>query len=251
METLVCRDCHLEKSLKDDFSRNACAKIGYAQPCKTCTNTRNRNRRAQKKAQDPDALFKEEKRLRDAWRSHNPEKRRAQWRRQYVKHGAKKLRALKELARTHPEILRARRQRTKQNVGARGRLLKVLAQHRRESLKRQLPADFTLEHERFMHQYWGFTCAVCGNQQGLLWTLSLDHWIPLSSPDCPGTVAWNILPLCNGQGGCNNRKHDKLPGVWLREAFSPRKARTIEKAIAAYFAKVKALWGDNGTLTLL
>jgi hypothetical protein len=113
-------------------------------------------------------------------------------------------------------------------------------QSARRALVRSLPATFTAEDERFMHQYWGFSCAACGNQEGFQWTLALDHWIAITAPDCPGTVATNIVPLCHGSGGCNNSKHNRDAQEWLIERFGARKARTIAKHIAAYFAIVKA-----------
>src|SRR5260221_119478 len=70
--------------------------------------------------------------------------------------------------------------------------------------KRELPNVFTSQDWRNALEYWGHRCAVCERPRGLWHTLSQDHWIPLSSPDCPGTDPTNILPLCCGTDGCNN-----------------------------------------------
>src|SRR5262245_36706706 len=74
----------------------------------------------------------------------------------------------------------------------------------RRARKRNLPDTFTIEERQFMLEYWHHACAICGNQDGFFWTLADDHWICITSPDCPGTVAENMIPLCHGKGGCNN-----------------------------------------------
>ena len=45
----------------------------------------------------------------------------------------------------------------------------VLSQAKRRARKKGLPDTFSHIQRRFMLQYWGYACAVCGNQQGLLW----------------------------------------------------------------------------------
>ncbi len=116
---------------------------------------------------------------------------------------------------------------------------KVLVHHhRRKARKRCLPDTFTAEQFAFLRQYWHYSCAVCGNEEGFLWTLALDHWIPLGSPDCPGTIVTNMILLCDGQGGCNNKKHDKAPLPWLQQTFGPRKAAAILRKIDTYFVLV-------------
>lgn len=119
------------------------------------------------------------------------------------------------------------------------RKLKRLVAHRRLARLKNLPDLFTLEDEHFMFQYWAYACAACGNQEGFKWTLALDHWIPLASPECPGTVPWNIVPLCHGKGSCNTTKLARNAHEWLVERFGTRKAATIEKKVAAYFALVR------------
>jgi hypothetical protein len=49
-----------------------------------------------------------------------------------------------------------------------------------------------------------------------------------------------MIPLCHGNGGCNNKKGRKDPGHWLVEQFGTRKAAQILKKIEAYFAVVRA-----------
>jgi hypothetical protein len=110
---------------------------------------------------------------------------------------------------------------------------------RRRARRRLLRVDFTVEHRRFMLNYWSYACAACGNQEGFEWTLADDHWIPIVSPHCPGTVYWNIVPLCHGEGGCNNMKGSKQAERWLKHRFGHRKAKQIAKAVATYFCEVQ------------
>lgn len=108
--------------------------------------------------------------------------------------------------------------------------------HRREARALQLAATFTAEQWRHCLEYWGHRCAVCGRQRGLWHTLAQDHWIPLVSGGA--YTADNILPLCHGDGGCNNRKKHSPPHEWLVRTFGKRKAAQIERRIHAYFATV-------------
>jgi hypothetical protein len=73
----------------------------------------------------------------------------------------------------------------------------------------------------------------------------MDHWIALSDPrpDNPGTVPTNIVPLCHGIGGCNNRKSNRDPVEFLETEFGVRRARQILTRINAYFAWVKEQGG--------
>lgn len=108
-------------------------------------------------------------------------------------------------------------------------------QSRREARKRALPATLTHLEWRRCLEYWNSRCAVCGRPQGLWHKLAQDHWIPLSSPECPGTVASNIVPLCHGENGCNNKKSTSDPHDWLLRTFGKRKAARIERRIREYF----------------
>jgi hypothetical protein len=124
-------------------------------------------------------------------------------------------------------------------------LISLRASTRRRKRCESLPETFTTEQQTFMLQYWGYACAACGNQEGFKWKLSRDHWIAVAAPDCPGTVATNMVPLCHGVNGCNNTKRHKDAHKWLLKRFGPRKAKKIEKAIATYFAIVKERFGHS------
>lgn len=113
----------------------------------------------------------------------------------------------------------------------------------RYARKHSLPVAFRVSDWRFALEYFGNCCAVCGRPAGLWHTLAQDHWIPLTpnynlKGDNPGSVPTNIVPLCHGLDGCNNRKHNNDPVVWLIDTFGPRKAKTINRRISRYFAAV-------------
>jgi hypothetical protein len=116
---------------------------------------------------------------------------------------------------------------------------------RRRARKQNLPDTWTAEQVDFMLDYWGHSCAACGNPKGLFWTLAYDHFIPLASPDCPGTIATNMIPLCHGRSSCNNSKRSSEAHAWLLRRFGPKKAAKIEKAIATYFAQVALVFTDQ------
>lgn len=108
-----------------------------------------------------------------------------------------------------------------------------------QAAKRALPNAFTSDAWMFALNYFGHCCAVCGRPQGLWHVLSADHWIPLTSPDCTGTVPSNIVPLCHGIAGCNNSKSNKNPQEWLRAKFSPHRAKQILARINVYFETLR------------
>jgi hypothetical protein len=122
--------------------------------------------------------------------------------------------------------------------------------HRYRARKRALPDSLDTNAVTFLFQYWQFACAICGREAGgLFHVLALDHWIPLSNPTCPGTVAWNILPLCHAKPGipsfphvpyCNNSKAAQDPVTWLKTKLGPRKANAKLRDIETYFALTKS-----------
>lgn len=110
---------------------------------------------------------------------------------------------------------------------------------RKRARKRELPNNFTSTNWESCLKYFEHKCAVCGRPAGLWHFIAMDHWIPLSSPNCPGTVATNIAPLCHhkqgGSDGCNNSKSSRDPIAWLTEQYGNAKANRIMNKIAEYF----------------
>lgn len=119
--------------------------------------------------------------------------------------------------------------------------------HRRRSREKNLPNTLTAtEWERCL-TYFDNCCAVCGKRADFWTIIALDHWIPISSPDCPGNVATNVVPLCHakpgvpsGEPACNLSKHHKLPQQWLIHRFGEQAAKEILQRIETYFEWVRA-----------
>lgn len=111
----------------------------------------------------------------------------------------------------------------------------------REARKRALPDGLTADEWAFALEYFEHRCAVCGRPVGFWHTLAQDHWIPMASDTTnnPGTVATNLIPLCHGNDGCNNSKHNRNPYEWLVSVYGKRKANQINKRIETYFTIVR------------
>jgi hypothetical protein len=101
--------------------------------------------------------------------------------------------------------------------------------------KRELPNTFTTQQWRTALDYWDHRCAVCERPRGLWHTVAADHWVPLTAPDCPGTMPTNIVPLCHGADGCNNSKGAKRPEVWLQQKLGKRRGNKKLAQINSYF----------------
>jgi hypothetical protein len=122
--------------------------------------------------------------------------------------------------------------------------------HNRMANKRKLPNDFAEADWQRALNYFEHKCAICGRPAGLWHTIAADHWVALADPrpNNPGTVAWNILPLCHGQDGCNNAKGKRDAIEWVVSKFGPRKAKRILVRIDTYFAWTKQ-FHDNPLVT--
>jgi hypothetical protein len=268
--TKTCTKCGESKPLKA-FHTQPHGKYGVKGQCRTCANVVRRQREARRTLEEKSHAAKSSKRRYHqnyeqrqqsmrAWRqknqdhlkqfdhnrrerqnllarlrrARNPAKKRAAhkaWResnKAYVKAANKAWRV------AHPEQLKTNNKNWKQHNRD-----KVIVLHaKRRARQEALPATFTDEQAQFARQYFHYACAVCGNEEGFQWMIGFDHWIPIVATNCPGTVATNMIPLCHGLGGCNNRKHDKDPHAWLLEQFGTRKAAAILRKIETYFAIV-------------
>jgi len=126
-----------------------------------------------------------------------------------------------------------------------GRRVTQAVRARHKYRKRTLVNTLTGDQWKAALDYFNHKCAVCGRDlYGLFHTAAMDHWIPLKSPSCPGTVATNIVPLCHategGEGGCNNNKGYTDARTWLVRSFGSRRAREVIEQIEAYFDWVRA-----------
>lgn len=118
-------------------------------------------------------------------------------------------------------------------------LVHKVSNNRRRARKLELPDTLTKVQWQRTLEHFGHTCAVCGRPEGLWHRLAIDHWIPLSSPDCPGTTVDNVVPLCHGIDGCNNSKGDTDPAIWLERRYGTKKARKILARINDYLASTE------------
>lgn len=109
-----------------------------------------------------------------------------------------------------------------------------IAHQRRRARREDLPDTLTEEQWQYALVYWGNGCAVCGERN----RIHADHWIALSIPECPGTIASNIVPLCRH---CNLSKHNRPPLKWAIKKFGESNGQLIIAKVEAYLAE----WSDR------
>lgn len=86
------------------------------------------------------------------------------------------------------------------------------ASARRRARVRGLQDRFTTDDQKRALSFFGNRCAVCSVAIGLSVKVNWDHWIPISSRICPGTVPSNMVPLCDS---CNKSKNAARPSTWI------------------------------------
>lgn len=112
---------------------------------------------------------------------------------------------------------------------------KRIMNQRRKARKRQLPDNLTREQWLNCLAWWHNCCAYCGKAADENHTIEAEHFIPLASPDCTGTIAGNILPSCKV---CNGSKNDSPPVEWINRKFKDRAAE-IRAKIQEYFDSLR------------
>lgn len=218
-----CRKCQELKPCSE-FNRSSRSKDGLKSQCKACTAQGNAARYAK-----PDVRAKHLEKCR-MW-SQSPK-------------GIASRKATQQKERLDPEKVARRKKldRTRRDTPE-GHAKRLVYMSRHRARKRSLPDNFTdtdwLQAKDYFSIGGVHCCAVCERPQGLWHTLAQDHWIPFTSPVCPGTVVENIVPLCHGLGGCNNSKSNRDYHEWLVEQHGECKARKIERRIEAYFEWVR------------
>jgi hypothetical protein len=244
----TCSKCGCEKPVTPEYwSRHHRGKYGVRGICKACRAERERRRRVE----DPSIKERERARRatphRIAWKK---KYMRAYFRSERYKDWDKRRNKTRRDTPAYITYEKRRRQtaRYKQTRIAyakrfystpRGKAVMHAKNQRRAALVRALPSDFSAGDWARAVEYFNGRCAVCDRPPGLWHTLAADHWIPLTHPDCPGTVPTNIVPLCHQDGGCNNHKSSKHPEQWLVETFGMRRAGEILERINAFFEWVK------------
>lgn len=204
-------------------------KSGLCPWCKACTKSYNKEYRSRS-----DAKIAQRERLRK-WRVDNRERDRATARARYAKNPLRQLQSNHLWTENHRE-----QHRSLNREWFRIHRHKAQVYHsRRRARELDLPNQFAIADWDRAIGYFNHRCAVCGRSPDEQTTLAADHWIPLASPECPGTLPTNIVPLCHGVGGCNNSKHDQPPKAWLERRYGSAMAQEIIERVEAYFAWVK------------
>jgi len=221
---------------------------GFSSRCKLCT----RRRKSLWKQSHPEQVAEQKRRY---WAKH-PNKRLEQRDRARERQGYKKLLRAEQKRRTKLEKERlARIKHVQSYVDRARRMLHGLEmarirererKHRRNALKRRLPADFTPKDWRYALEYFDHRCAICRRSTDHGRVLAHDHWIPLSKYG--SFTPRNIVPLCHGVDGCNNKKLAKDPHDWLVKEFGPSEALMIEQRIYNFFQTVRG--ANLGTVEL-
>lgn len=210
-----CRVCqHWKPADLDHFSARSSNSTGLNSMCKECAVHSNAKTRDQRRA---DPVKREIDRIRSnkagkEWNKRNREK-------------------VRQRARAYQQANKEK--------------MRILTR-RRQARKKSLPDTLTEKEWQFALDYFGGCCAYCGKPAGLFDVLCVEHYVPISSPDCKGTTADNCLPACHGGiKSCNNLKHDKDPETWILSHFGKREGRKIIKRIADYFATVRSAKGQT------
>jgi hypothetical protein len=251
-----CYKCKQElPATLDYFSKK---NDGLASLCKECAKIEAKKYYRKYKETDPDSLREKGNERKRKWRKENPEKYTAERQR----HMANNLEKERERCRLYrrkkyqesPDEVRAKnRQWAKENpisVHERNQRFRAnnpqyskIKNAKRKARKQSLPDNFTAQDWQRALDYFNDCCAVCGCPAGLWHTIAADHWIPLTSPNCPGTIPTNIIPLCHaqkdGEGGCNNSKYNREPEQWLTEKYGKRKAQQVLDRINTYFEYIR------------
>ena len=235
----LCRKCGKEYPATVEYFRIS-RHGNLSSPCRACYAE---IKRAWRKA-NPDKVrqhkSESQKRNRDGanrryqrWLDKHPGSRAAQYRndpeptktRAHAWYVANKERAaIANKARNQrPEIKARKREQSRGKYNPNHRLVVV----RYRARKRNLLDTFTASEWEFALRYFGHACAYCGSTE----RITADHFIPLNSPECPGTVAGNMIPAC---GHCNSSKCDRDPVAWLVERFGDYRAHEILAIIGAY-----------------
>ncbi len=211
--------------------------------------------RAGRKAHN-DATREQDRQRRRNWRQANPDKVTTQKKRSHERNREHDLARSKRWRDSNLE--HAREVCRDAYYQDRGKYIRkaMLNTIKRMARKRNLPDMFTDADWQRALEYFGGCCAICGRPAGLWHTIAMDHWIPLSAHDCPGTVASNIIPLCHGIDGCNNSKGNRNPVTWLTAKLGKTKAGRKLVEISAYLDSVRESTarlnptGDSRALTI-
>lgn len=220
--TPQCRACRKAAWAKNADKYNEKSRAKWAAN-RDEINARKREQRA--------ARGEEYRAVKRKWKQANRDRLNARARQQYAEDPEKfKQRADKWKAANPDKVSEKQRRYRKENAD-KVRSWARVNQHKRNARKAELPNTFTWEDWQKCLDHFGGRCAVCNCPPDLFHALEMDHWIPLSSKECPGTTPENMIPLCIS---CNSGKRDRKAEEWIVEKFGRRKGKTIINRIVAY-----------------
>lgn len=235
----TCTKCLQEfPSTTEYFHHSKISPDGFKPWCKVCTAARNRQRYIQNR----ERIMEVNRRWREAnpekqaeasrnWQKAHPERVIENSRQWYIANRERDNKRAKQYQTANRERIAAKLRQRRRDNPDKARVYK----QRRKARERSLPDTLTHDQWQRALQYFNGCCAVCGCQLRDLFGVVVphaDHWIPLASPECPGTTATNMLPLCNS---CNQTKNDIMPRKWLERKYGKRKAKQILGRIEKYF----------------
>jgi hypothetical protein len=228
MNTKKCRQCgDIFPATLEYFYAKKSGRYGLTGRCRHCLCLKTRewvkNNPERKKQQDKDYAAKHPERMAETkrrWVENNPEK---------------KLKASRDYRKRNPGQNTPTATKWRLLNPDNTRAIKL----RRRAKERSLPNQFTAQDWQIALNHFDGRCAVCGRPAGLWHTLAADHWTPITADNCPGTVPGNIIPLCQGQDGCNNSKSNREPIEWLISRVGKQKAQAILERINRYFESVR------------
>lgn len=91
---------------------------------------------------------------------------------------------------------------------------RTLDEQKRQARKISLPDTLTNSQWEFAVKFFDNKCAYCGQRCD---KLQIEHFIPLNSKSCTGTIPQNIVPSCPS---CNAAKCDNDPIKWVKSNCS-------------------------------
>lgn len=226
-----CRECERTRA-RDYMTRRRLESPDLVKLNKRTSYLRNREKYIERAKQIYQATRETRLEKASLYRDRNRERIR-QWHRQYYRENReKRLAKDRKYRQQNPDKCRVRYRVYKDKNRV---LIRALNRLRKARLSHQKVQYTQSDWERALYFFNG-CCAVCGRQPGLWHTLAQDHWIPLKHGGL--TAPNNIVPLCHGVNGCNNRKHDKFPKEWLNEMYGKKKALAILKRVESFFASL-------------
>lgn len=240
--TKKCHKCKREFPATDEFFvKDKRRSLGLGSECIECKRQRGRDYQ-QRRRQDPDTL-KRDRAATAKWFKNNKSKKKEYAKKDYEKHKDKYKERRKNYYWSDPERFRLATKEWKDGLTDTQwqelMIKRSIQTQKRTARKRELPDTFTLKDWKNVLQYFNYECPICNcslisENEKLI--AHMDHWIPLSSAKCPGTIPQNIICLC---GSCNSSKHKREAYSWISGRFGEQKALEVKDIINAFWGTLK------------